>query len=214
MIFFYVKKSDHERKKYAPVPIPVFDDPTVKSSETKITANEIKLISWNEISCSVSKDDKREVTNVTELQNLVIDVAKNDPVCKDMNLKAFELYGLYAFPPAGVEISQNNSVDIKLLIERMFLEWAHPMIGNIMNSPTVRPQVMKDQYEKNWDQLKPKYIDEFTEEKISKLNGLDASGQSVAPPPKTKLAALIRSSHDQVAQVEYLPDTLPQRAEN
>lgn len=185
MIFFYLEKPT-TRTERIEIPKKVADN-FLKSVSSKT----IQIISWNEVDC-----DKKSITTLSELETLVIEIAKGDAVCKEMNLKACNDYGIYLFKPDGVsEEDIAKCVDTSATIKRTFFEWAHPMIGNIFTSPVVRPQILQGQYTANWNQFNNS-MDSTSKEKIRLLMGLDAEGKPIPSP--AKMADLTRSSHDQV----------------
>jgi len=194
MIFFYIRSPNPGRVQPSTVPIPLLDNPSEPDSVTKLSHSNVSLVSWNEISCVID-DQTIPVENLAQLQALVTLVARQDPVCIEMNRKSSVTYGVCAFDP-GEPFAQDNSVNVQELIERIFFEWAHPMIGNILLSPVTRPQVVKDQYNRSWNTLQ--YIDAHTKQKIRDLLGVNEAGDSIDPPPPGKMADLNRSSHDQV----------------
>lgn len=176
MIFFLVSRTacrDHEG---------CFEVLDVCEHDARSTDDRaIKLISWNE-----ARYGGVAVGRLEDLKKAVIISAQKDPVCIEMNRRAFGRYGLYLFPPQECHPDKQNSVtDMEALIMRVLGEWAHPMIGNIANSPQVRPQTASSQMEK-WNQLH--FLDDDSKGRIRRL--LDE--------PPDGLGRLQKSGHDQV----------------
>ncbi len=117
----------------------------------------VDLISWNEVP---------EYSDLAKLTFAVLAEAQKDWVCKDICKQALDQYGIDPFLTQcdGINLKKET---MKTIRDKIFFQWAHPMIGNIGNSPQVRPQLYCYQYYKNWDNCA--CIDEFTKKKINDL---------------------------------------------
>lgn len=152
MIFFVIdgKRSIEENFKNI--------ETAVDQREGFKSYTEPKLISWNEVKAYKTLD---------KLKKAVFDVAKTDFVCKNMCETALEEYGIDLFNRSSDHLSTET---INKIINKTFFYWAHPMIGNIINSPEVRPECFTNQYIKNWDKIPVECVGEETKAKIVELD--------------------------------------------
>lgn len=175
MIFFYLPETEITSPAGL-VRIP-FSRP-MKQFERSV--GELRFVLWNQVELQTKESAQPTYTQITDLSTLqeaVLEVARNDSVCQEMNERAKTLYGIDI-----LERGASRDSEIQKLITRMFREWAHPMIGNIANSPRTRPMDQASQYMNNWSKFPQMYG--VTEEKIEALN--------------SDLGPLERASHDQV----------------
>lgn len=174
MIFFLINKTKKEREDGY---FEITDIYAIDGSDQD--CGNVMLAPWNEIKYAGEKLD-----TVEKLKQAVIEAAKKDEVCREINLRALEEYGLYLYLPDGISEEDAETIEgMDAFIMRILTEWAHPMIGNIMNSPQIRPQTMNHQYEK-WTSAPENLMDAASREKTQELF-------RIAGP-------LLRSGHDQV----------------
>lgn len=112
------------------------------------------LVSWNEIKIEMDTSVKISVSNVDDLEKAVFAVAEQDNVCKDINLQFKSQYATDIFE----QRRQTSDNIIKNIIKNIFQSWAHPMIGNLMVSPRIRPMTANAQYVKNWEAFPNEYM--------------------------------------------------------
>lgn len=151
MIFFIIEKAKRGVNDYTSV-----TSPSQRNNKPEIKG-EFNLISWNEVP---------EYSDLAKLTDAVLKEAKVDSVCQDICKQALEQYGIDPF----LENCGNGNLEretMKTIRDKIFFQWAHPMIGNIGNSPQVRPQLYYYQYYQNWDNCT--CIDKITKEKINEL---------------------------------------------
>jgi hypothetical protein len=89
----------------------------------------VQLIAWNEI-----------YAEMADLLSDLLVTADADPVCQLMAASARQLTGLDPM---------DDSEDQWLTL----MHWAHPMVGNIVGSPSLRPTDLEDQMDVNWDRM-------------------------------------------------------------
>lgn len=151
---------------------------------TNVTS--IRLAPWNEV-----RYEGVPVNTADDLKKAVIDAARKDPICAEMNGRALSKYGIYLYPPDGFVADEANCIaGMDDVIMRILTEWAHPMIGNIMNSPFGRPQTTQGQCQR-WNTISRELIDEASRARITAL---------LSEPP-AGLGRLQRTGHDQVRLV-------------
>ncbi|WP_024858993.1 DUF6603 domain-containing protein [Ruminococcus albus] len=192
MIFFMINKGeDNKVKEDEYFEISDFYDEKTKG---KITEANIQLIAWNQ-----AKRNGKFSDNVKQLFTNILDVATHDDVC---NNYAAQFSTLYAKNDETIDIigefkkyvntynpDVKNEDDISGIFKTVYEYWAHPMIGNVANSPQCRPQDNIDQYLKNWAKFDPKYMSEETKDRVFEL---------CCYPGTAGLKKLEKSSRDQV----------------
>ena len=166
MIFFIIEKQKRSQNDFLSI--------TTSAPAGKPTLDEknIQLISWNEVPAYDSSIKFRQA---------VLTEAKKDPVCKDICKQALSQFGIDPFLEhcGQGNLSLATMTDI---LDKVFFQWSHPMIGNIGQSPHVRPELYYFQYIKNWDACP--FLDKATKKSISGLI--------------TTLGPMDRSARDQV----------------
>lgn len=150
MIFFVIPKTGKRK---------------VESNyQERLTKNYL-LISWNEV-----------YSTLYELKKAVFNCAKYDPVCQKMSENAKEVFGINLIPffPLNMDEKVDYSIaddsmntETERIVNKVFSDWANPMIGNIANSPQIRPDTCRDNYEKNWNVCS--FIDGVTKKEITEL---------------------------------------------
>ncbi len=153
--------------------------PLLYPSAPPITETNVQLVSWNEISY-----DSKPVTNVELLKWAVFDAAQKDDLCRNINAQFLSQYRIDIF-----EVYSNPLHINKKIINDVFASWPHPMIGNILLSPRIRPQTAATQYVKNWRSFPEKYMHKITKDRIN---------QMINEPRSVGLDILQKSSRDQV----------------
>ena len=173
MILFIVKKFDNIYKDgFYTIPIDY--------GTNDINEGNIQLVSWNEVRYKSESGPEKEIKTVKDLFEAVLEVAKKDDVCKDMNEQFHNLYGSYIFSLnqtegiferflADPQKSTIDETDERYIIKTIYECWPHPMIGNVANSPGCRPQTWDDQYIQNWAPFAPKYMSSATKNEIDLL---------------------------------------------
>lgn len=149
-----------------------------------INEGNIQLISWNEAKYRQNESSPwQQIKTVKDLFEAVLEVAKKDDVCKDMNEQFYNLYKRYIFNKNEkitdglfekfLKNPDNSAItdsDERYIIKTVYECWPHPMIGNVANSPGCRPQTFRDQYLTNWARFNEKYMSKTTKSKISKMS--------------------------------------------
>lgn len=155
MIFFIVKNAD-------PLDMKKIKYDIMENKSEKLTPNDAVLISWNEV-----------FENLAELKRALQYAVSKDAHCLNMLSQAKKLYGM-DFSEDG-----EKTTEIKAIIDNHLFYWAHPLIGNIANSPNLRPHDISQQYRLNWNLLE-KYKGPQTLAKIDELFNtyrIDRSGR-------------------------------------
>lgn len=149
-----------------------------------INEGNIQLISWNEARYKLAESTpEKQIKTVKDLFEAVLEVAKKDDVCKDMNEQFHNLYKRYIFNlnkkitdglfekflenPDDPAITDSNE---RYIIKTVYECWPHPMIGNVANSPGCRPQTFREQYSTNWARFNEKYMSQTTKLKINEMS--------------------------------------------
>ncbi len=151
MIFFIIDKDKRTLGNFSTITT------SAPSNRQKVNKQNMILISWNEVV---------PYNEFSKLEQAVITEAKIDPMCLDMRKNALAQYGIDPF----LENYGNgnlNQTTMKAIRDKVFMQWAHPMIGNIGVSPYVRPEIFHYQYLENWDNCS--FIDDTTKQKIKDL---------------------------------------------
>ena len=192
MILFIVPDSEKSENGKYNIPIVLLD-------ETKVDIKkEFKLISWNEIKIKImippkESEDTVIISNVNKLEEAVFAVAEQDIVCMDINWQFEQQYATDIFKKRK-EDSDNL---IKKIIRNIFQSWAHPMIGNLLMSPGIRPQTMDGQYNRNWKAFPEEYMNCQTKNEIGKM---------IVNPESVDLAELEKSGRDQLRVCKDMTD--------
>lgn len=154
--------------------------------------NNSKVVAWNEVYPwdssltkpsnfnDLAKDKKELQTYLKKLLNplltAIMAAANSDDICKELCAQAKSLFGLQLdyflsgnLFDSGVSNDANNvSVEqIQAIVLDTLQDWAHPAIGNMSNSPKVRPATRQEQYVTNWDSCQ--FLDSNTKDSIDKL---------------------------------------------
>lgn len=172
MIFFIIEQSKLAARDRSSSD---FTTITTSAPDRKILlTGSISLISWNEVPAYDTLD---------KLKTAVLAEAKSDPVCVDICAQALSQYGIDPF----LEHCGSGNLDqatMEGIVNKIFFQWAHPMIGNIGQSPRVRPELYHSQYLQNWshcrfidDTTKSKILDLFKPEVAGGLKPMDRSGR-------------------------------------
>ena len=148
----------------------------------RITEENVKFISWNEARYEAKDGNRIKIDSVQHLMDAVYDAAIHDPICIDINHQFRDQYKYDIFA------NYKNPVDNKIVVD-VFMSWPHPMIGNVLLSPGIRPQVCLDQYNKNWGSFPEKYMYRNTKIRIEEM---------INNPAKVGLLPLEKSGRDQV----------------
>lgn len=163
MIFFIIARSDRANNKFGSI---THANPRAREAGPR----DYQIIAWNEVPL---------LSTLGKLKAVVLLAAENDPICQDMRNQSIRLCGidpLLKVSGTGNTLSQEITTD---LVDKVFYYWAHPKIGNIANSPQVRPPDNETHYLRNWD-LCP-FIDDATKAAIrglyQTLPALDRSGR-------------------------------------
>ncbi len=148
-----------------------------------INEGNIQLISWNEARYTPKSGSNKEINTVKDLFDTVLEVAKKDPVCQDMNEQFKFMYKKNDGKDEDIDIFNNfdNFIktynpdtiipedDIKFIFKTVYECWPHPMIGNVANSPGCRPQTHLEQFINNWFPFPSKYMHVATKRNIDSL---------------------------------------------
>ncbi|WP_044562967.1 hypothetical protein [Azospirillum sp. B4] len=105
------------------------------------------IVSWNEVY------DTWEAMLAATLE-----AAKQDLICLSYVSKFQELYGIDI-------LADGNALTGKM--KATFFYWAHPMVGNLVQSPRVRPLDPSFQYVENW--TKSDFLDESSKKAVAGL---------------------------------------------
>jgi len=167
------------------VPFKYSDYP--KSEEMAITEENIVLICWNQADYHIHDSQKtlKEIVNIDILRECVFDAAQNDELCIDIKEQFLSLYGIDLFAAAA----DKEDHFYKLLIKPVFFSWPHPMIGNILTSPRIRPQYQSGEYVNRWSSFPEDYFEEATAASIAGI---------LKEPSSVNLEKLEKSGRDQV----------------
>lgn len=122
MIFFLINKDDQS-------PYPEATNVTKYREERRaIPLPDVRIIPWSEVYSTFDK-----------LKKAILDAARQDPMCKAYRMQSIKNFGLdpfkesqYLGTQAGVTYLSENEVDE--ILNKTFLYFAHPLIGNIGNS--------------------------------------------------------------------------------
>lgn len=166
MIFFVIAKGN--RKNFGSI-----TSPRRRAGEE--APSPYQIIAWNEVPA---------YDTLEKLKAAVRLAAENDPICQDMRNQSIRLCGI---DPLLKESGKGDNLSTEIttnLVDKVIYYWAHPKIGNIANSPQVRPVDNEAHYLSNWNACPSRYMDEATKEAIRGL-------YQTLPP-------LDRSGHDQV----------------
>lgn len=152
MIFFIILKQHHAGKNYKLILAPSTE--ALKPYAT----SDIQIIAWNEVP---------DLDTLDKLRAMVLNVAANDPVCLDLIQQAITRFGIDPLLKVSGQNGTLNRETTEQIVRDTFFYWAHPQIGNIANSPAVRPALFFFQYIQNWDTCA--FIDEPTKLAMNKL---------------------------------------------
>ena len=162
-------------------------------SEYQFQEGNFRLVSWNEIKIKMDDPELISVSKVNDLEKVVFAVAEQDVVCKDINLQFERQYATDIFK----QHSQPSDNIIKNVIKNIFQAWAHPMIGNLMVSPGIRPMTANEQYIKNWQAFPEEYMLVETKNAIKEI---------IDNPGSVDLAELETSGRDQLRVCKDMTD--------
>ena len=137
MIFFLILKSERGKRPYQSVVEPALEIKRFGKHDAYL------VIAWNEVFSSVE-----------ELRDRVMSVADKDPVCVEMRNQSKKVYELDPF-------ADHKAID------ELFYYWAHPLVGNLVNSPRVRPMLRAWQYLENWHECS--FFDDQTRQAVLRL---------------------------------------------
>ena len=165
---YIVDESD-----YFDIPIVYPIDLSNPNAPNKISEYNIQLISWNQ---AINPITKSEIKNTTELFQAILDCARQDNICKSMVSQFIKLYNpavniidnFYSFITTYQSAPRPNENEIPIF-RTIFEYWPHPMIGNIINCFSSRPQTYEKQYEANWNSIKASYMSANTKKIIDTL---------------------------------------------
>ncbi|MCK5125638.1 MAG: hypothetical protein KAR42_05240 [candidate division Zixibacteria bacterium] len=151
MIFFIIDKRKRATANFGTI------TQSAPGGRLRVSSQFMILISWNEVT---------DYSDLSKLEAAVIAEARNDPMCIDMRKNAIAQYGIDPLLKkcGGGNLNQETMTSIR---NKIFMSWAHPMIGNIGLSPRVRPEIFYHQYLENWDSCT--YLDGTTKKKIKEL---------------------------------------------
>ena len=194
MILFAVKKTHDENNGYEISEAENIIIPVTYDTNEKINENNIQLISWNQAIYKPKENDpEKQIKNVDDLFETILEVAKGDSVCQDMNEQFHNLYNEYIFilPPQkegstnrfldnnndGIFknfLNNNDKDNIKeddgqFIIKMIYDTWPHPIIGNVITSPKIGPQTSQEQYDINWNVFNSKYMSDKTKTTIQNM---------------------------------------------
>lgn len=161
----------------------VYKIPAVYRDQAIITEGNARFISWNQAEYTTNDSREIKINSISELKQAVFDAAKHDVICKNINHQFRDQYKIDIFDASGTSFA-----DLKI-VNDIFVSWPHPMIGNVLLSPGIRPQVWPEQYVKNWDSFPVRYMNDETKASIKKL---------VEGPGTAGLSPLKKSGRDQV----------------
>jgi hypothetical protein len=128
------------------------------------------IIAWNEV-----------FPTLADLRACVLNVARTDPVCRDIRAQSIARFGMDPF----LDECTGGNVDkdtMETMVARTFLYWAHPYIGNISLSPKLRPSMVGPEPLVNW----------------SSCTLLDSTTRKAIESLKDALGPIDRSRRDQV----------------
>lgn len=186
MILFMIKKGSAPGRQ----PIPLHYSTNV---EDKLTSDNVQFISWNEADYHLDDETIVQIINIDTLMKAVHDAAIRDiDVCGFMITQFTEQYGIDI-----LKLWNMPGDPAYHIIRDVFVRWAHPMIGNMMISPGIRPQTYKEQYEQNWNAFPAQHMSESTKTAINnmleEIKALEEGETSTAG-----LQKLTTSNRDQV----------------
>ena len=197
MIFFIINKN-LDNSDYYKISNEIYEIPVsyqeLTNDENKLNEYNCQLISWNQAKYTNKEGKTTEIKTVKDLFSVVLEVARGDDVCKEMN-RSFETMYLQNSPdyktidnnnPRGVfqlfnefldrrnqssTVSKEDEKTLDMLFETIYDCWPDPLIGNIANSPNSRPRNANEQFEK-WNSIQDYYMSKVTKQKIRCLLGL------------------------------------------
>lgn len=147
MILFMIKKGPASERYLIPL----------HYSEEKtdcLMPDNIQFVSWNEADYHVNEETVVQIKNMDTLKQAVYDAAIRDiDVCRFMITQFTEQYGIDI-----MELWTKTDDPAHHIIGDVFARWAHPMIGNMMVSPRIRPQTFGEQYINNWQSFPERYM--------------------------------------------------------
>lgn len=186
MILFMIKKGSAPGRYLIPLHYST-------NVEDKLTSDNVQFISWNEANYHLDDETIVQIINIDMLKVAVYNAAKRDTdVCVFM-IEQFRLqYGIDI-----LDIWYKPDDPAYHIIGDVFSRWAHPMIGNMVISPGIRPQIYEDQYEQNWNAFPAQHMLKPTKlainHMIDEIKALEEGGVSTAG-----LKKLTTSNRDQV----------------
>ena len=190
MILFMVKNTEGVPPERYLIPLQYS-----KNKRDKITEKNVRFISWNEADYQLDDEIKVHIINIDVLKLAVYNAARQDEAVCGVMIEQFKVqYGIDI-----LDLWDKPADPAYHIIGDVFAQWAHPMIGNVLISPGIRPQTSGEQYTKNWDTFPNDHMTAETKRTINKLivESLLSDPESGDPSP-AGLRRLAKSSRDQV----------------
>lgn len=190
MILFMVKNTEGVPPERYLIPLQYS-----KNKRDKITESNVRFISWNEADYQLDDKIIVHIINIDMLKLAVYNAARQDEAVCGVMIEQFRVqYGIDIF-----DLWDKPADSAYHIIGDVFAQWAHPMIGNVLISPGIRPQTSGEQYIKNWDTFPSDHMTAETKRTINKLivESLLSDPESGEPSP-AGLRRLAKSSRDQV----------------
>lgn len=155
MILFMIKKGSAPGRQSIPL----------HYLTAKLTSDNVQFISWNEADYHLDDGTIVQIINIDTLMKAVYDAAIRDlDVCGFMITQFAEQYGIDI-----LKLWNMPDDPAYRIIKNVFVRWAHPMIGNMMISPGIRPQISGEQYIKNWQSFPKQYMPDSTKAAIDNM---------------------------------------------
>ncbi len=186
MILFMIKKGSASGRQ--PIPLHYSTD-----KKDKLTSDNVQFISWNETDYHLDDKTMVQIINIDTLMRAVYDAAIQDKdVCGFMITQFTEQYGIDI-----LKLWNMPGDPAYRIIKNVFVRWAHPMIGNMMISPGIRPQTFGEQYINNWQSFPERYMLTSTKTAIDNMmKEIEALKEGEVS--KAGLQKLTTSNRDQV----------------
>ena len=161
MIFFILpekqRKANRNARRWDQITQPS-SAPPAKMSGKRV------LVAWNEV-----------YADKATLRRAVLAAAANDPVCQDIRAQALQWYGI---DPLLQETGNGKleQATLDTIADNVFNYWTHPLIGNILVSPQMRPDPLTPATPPLLNWARCTQLDETTRAAIAQLpTALDRS---------------------------------------
>lgn len=171
MIFFILLKTARQGKDYGEILIH-----SVPEKYPNVKGDEYIVIAWNEVFPLKGEG------GIEGLLDEIIKAARADPVCVDLRKQSIEQFGLDPFLDDAGTGNNLTLEETKKIVFNTLRDWAHPMVGNLANSPQIRPSTKESQYISNWSGCQ--FLDDRSKTAIQELF--------------EKMPLMVRASRDQV----------------